>query len=123
MVNFWSYAKGSINQKATVQRICSGLDISYCEDMCEFKRIEESGTDALWVGLGVPKQEKWMAEHIEKINVPLSSNSLGELKEKIATILDNEDLAVRQGAWSQECITGKFAFQEYIDRNKALRDL
>ena len=60
---------------------------------------------------------------IKKINVPLSSNSPGELKEKIATILDNEDLAVRQGAWSQECITGKFAFQEYIDRNKALRDL
>jgi N-acetylglucosaminyldiphosphoundecaprenol N-acetyl-beta-D-mannosaminyltransferase len=34
-------------------------------------RIEESETDVLWVGLGAPKQEKWMADHIEKINVPL----------------------------------------------------
>lgn len=35
------------------------------------KRIEQSGADILWVGLGAPKQEQWMAEHLGKINVPL----------------------------------------------------
>ena len=41
------------------------------EEMEVKNRIEESGADILWVGLGAPKQEKWMAEHIEKISVPL----------------------------------------------------
>ena len=35
------------------------------------KMIEESGAEVLWVGLGAPKQEQWMAEHIGKIRVPL----------------------------------------------------
>lgn len=35
------------------------------------KRIEQSKADVLWVGLGAPKQEQWMAEHLGKINVPL----------------------------------------------------
>lgn len=34
-------------------------------------RIEQSKTDVLWLGLGAPKQERWMAEHVGKINVPL----------------------------------------------------
>lgn len=35
------------------------------------KTIEESGADVLWVGLGAPKQERWMFEHVGKIRVPL----------------------------------------------------
>jgi len=35
------------------------------------KQIEESGADVLWVGLGAPKQERWMFEHVGKIQVPL----------------------------------------------------
>lgn len=35
------------------------------------KRIEESGADVLWVGLGAPKQERWIAKYIKNINVPL----------------------------------------------------
>ena len=34
-------------------------------------RIEASQADVLWVGLGAPKQERWMAAHIGRINVPL----------------------------------------------------
>ena len=34
-------------------------------------RIEQSGTDVLWVGLGAPKQEQWMFEHSKTLNVPL----------------------------------------------------
>ncbi len=33
--------------------------------------IEESGAEVLWVGLGAPKQEHWIAEHCGKIDVPL----------------------------------------------------
>ncbi|MBW2167297.1 MAG: WecB/TagA/CpsF family glycosyltransferase, partial [Deltaproteobacteria bacterium] len=35
------------------------------------RMIEESGAEVLWVGLGAPKQEQWMAEHLGKIRVPL----------------------------------------------------
>ena len=42
------------------------------EEELEVKNmIESSGADVVWVGLGAPKQEKWMAEHLGKINVPL----------------------------------------------------
>ncbi|MDQ8195924.1 WecB/TagA/CpsF family glycosyltransferase [Coraliomargarita sp. SDUM461004] len=34
-------------------------------------RIEASGADVLWVGLGAPKQELWMQSHLGKIKVPL----------------------------------------------------
>lgn len=32
------------------------------------KRINESNSDFIWVGLGAPKQEIWMYEHKDKIN-------------------------------------------------------
>ncbi len=33
--------------------------------------INECRPDFLWVGLGAPKQEKWIASHLPKINVPV----------------------------------------------------
>jgi N-acetylglucosaminyldiphosphoundecaprenol N-acetyl-beta-D-mannosaminyltransferase len=41
------------------------------EDRDVIARIEKSGCDVLWVGLGAPKQELWMAEHLDRIRVPL----------------------------------------------------
>lgn len=35
------------------------------------KKIEESRTDLLWVGLGGPKQEFWMNDHQGQIDVPV----------------------------------------------------
>lgn len=32
------------------------------------ERINASGADIVWVGLGAPKQEKWMYEHRNKIH-------------------------------------------------------
>jgi len=29
--------------------------------------INDSGADVVWVGLGAPKQERWMAEHVERL--------------------------------------------------------
>ena len=33
--------------------------------------INESGPDIVWVGLGLPKQERWMFEHKDKLNAPV----------------------------------------------------
>lgn len=33
--------------------------------------IQTTRPDILWVGLGAPKQERWMAEHISMLNVPV----------------------------------------------------
>lgn len=41
------------------------------EEAAVKREIEESGADIVWVGLGAPKQEKWAADHVGKINVPL----------------------------------------------------
>jgi N-acetylglucosaminyldiphosphoundecaprenol N-acetyl-beta-D-mannosaminyltransferase len=33
--------------------------------------INKTNPDIIWVGLGAPKQEKWMAEHLGKLSAPL----------------------------------------------------
>lgn len=38
------------------------------EDAEVVKRINDSGADFVWIGLGAPKQEKWMAAHQGRIN-------------------------------------------------------
>lgn len=38
------------------------------EDEEAVRRINESGAAIVWVGLGAPKQEKWMYEHRDKVN-------------------------------------------------------
>lgn len=38
------------------------------EDEEAVRRINESGASIVWVGLGAPKQERWMYEHQDKIN-------------------------------------------------------
>jgi N-acetylglucosaminyldiphosphoundecaprenol N-acetyl-beta-D-mannosaminyltransferase len=35
------------------------------------KKINESQADILWVGMGSPRQEKWMAENKQKMDVPV----------------------------------------------------
>lgn len=41
------------------------------EDSAVITAINEASPDVLWVGLGTPKQEKWMHEHREKLRVPI----------------------------------------------------
>ena len=38
------------------------------EDAEDIKRINDSGADIIWIGLGAPKQEKWMNAHKDKVN-------------------------------------------------------
>jgi N-acetylglucosaminyldiphosphoundecaprenol N-acetyl-beta-D-mannosaminyltransferase len=40
------------------------------EDKSIINRIGKTNPDILWVGLGLLKQERWIAEHLRKINVP-----------------------------------------------------
>lgn len=47
------------------------------EDEEAIRRINESGADVLWVGLGAPKQEKWMYEHRGKINAVMMGVGAG----------------------------------------------
>jgi len=41
------------------------------EDRTIVETINEAQPDVLWVGLGMPKQERWIAEHREHLNVPV----------------------------------------------------
>jgi N-acetylglucosaminyldiphosphoundecaprenol N-acetyl-beta-D-mannosaminyltransferase len=38
-------------------------------DVC--RQINASAADIVWVGLGAPKQERWMAEHEDRLDVPV----------------------------------------------------
>jgi len=40
------------------------------EDDAVVKEINESGAQIVWVGLSTPKQERWMASHIGRLNAP-----------------------------------------------------
>jgi N-acetylglucosaminyldiphosphoundecaprenol N-acetyl-beta-D-mannosaminyltransferase len=41
------------------------------EDRAMVERINASGADIVWVGLGCPKQERWMAEHRAALTAPV----------------------------------------------------
>lgn len=42
------------------------------EDEEIVRTINEAQPDILWVGLGLPKQEKWIHEHLDRLNVPVA---------------------------------------------------
>ncbi len=41
------------------------------EDDVMVKAINDARPDVLWVGLGLPKQERWIFEHLDRLDVPL----------------------------------------------------
>jgi len=45
--------------------------LTEAEDQAAVDRINASGADILCVRLGAPKQEYWMADHLERIKVPV----------------------------------------------------
>lgn len=42
------------------------------EDLEIVDIINESEADVIWIGLGLPKQERWMYEHRDRLTVPVS---------------------------------------------------
>ena len=45
--------------------------LSMEEDACVVQMINDAAPDILWVGLGCPKQERWMSEHYARLKVPV----------------------------------------------------
>jgi N-acetylglucosaminyldiphosphoundecaprenol N-acetyl-beta-D-mannosaminyltransferase len=41
------------------------------EDEAIVQRINDAGADIVWVGLGMPKQERWMADHVGRVHAPV----------------------------------------------------
>ena len=41
------------------------------EETREIQLLNESGADVVWVGLGLPKQERWMFRHKDELTVPV----------------------------------------------------
>lgn len=41
------------------------------EDQSAIERIRTARADIVWVGIGSPRQERWMAEHVSSLNVPV----------------------------------------------------
>ncbi|MEV0322979.1 WecB/TagA/CpsF family glycosyltransferase [Streptomyces sp. NPDC050658] len=44
--------------------------LTAAEDADVVRRINDSGADLVWVGLSTPKQERWMAEHRDRLTAP-----------------------------------------------------
>lgn len=41
------------------------------EESTIVQKINEARADIVWIGLSTPKQERWMAAHVEKLSVPV----------------------------------------------------
>lgn len=46
--------------------------LTAAEDESIVRAINEVEADVLWVGLGAPRQERWISEHIDRLNVPIA---------------------------------------------------
>jgi N-acetylglucosaminyldiphosphoundecaprenol N-acetyl-beta-D-mannosaminyltransferase len=46
-------------------------ELSSEEDTRIMNLINEAAPDVLWVGLGLPKQERWIYEHLDRLHVPV----------------------------------------------------
>lgn len=58
-------------------RICGAISppfrtLTEEEEANEIRIINDSGADVLWVGLGLPKQERWIYNNREKLKVPVA---------------------------------------------------
>jgi N-acetylglucosaminyldiphosphoundecaprenol N-acetyl-beta-D-mannosaminyltransferase len=79
---FYGGAPGVADRLAQVEQDRHGIRVAgtYCppfralteeEDKEVVARINAAAPDVVWVGLSTPKQERWMREHRDKLNVPL----------------------------------------------------
>jgi N-acetylglucosaminyldiphosphoundecaprenol N-acetyl-beta-D-mannosaminyltransferase len=45
--------------------------LTEAEDASIIRMINSSGADIVWVGLSTPKQEKWMRDHVGRVEAPV----------------------------------------------------
>ena len=46
-------------------------ELTDAENQEMMKRIRSASPDIVWVGIGSPRQEKWMSEHLKELDVPV----------------------------------------------------
>ncbi|HAX97546.1 MAG TPA: glycosyltransferase [Candidatus Atribacteria bacterium] len=68
--------------------------LAEAEDKAIVREIDQAKPDVLWVGLGCPKQELWMAEHKDRLHVPVMVG-VGQAFELLAGVKS------RAPAWMQ----------------------
>ncbi len=59
------------NIRITGRYVPDQQPIHFSEKKEILEAIDQSGADILWIGLGSPKQDFWMAEHRHRLNVPV----------------------------------------------------
>ncbi|KWV55984.1 glycosyl transferase [Bradyrhizobium macuxiense] len=65
LVSFWPGLQ-------VVGTICPPFrQMTPAEDQAAVDAINAARPDIVWVGLGAPKQERWMAEHLDRIEAPV----------------------------------------------------
>ncbi|MBQ8004540.1 MAG: WecB/TagA/CpsF family glycosyltransferase [Oscillospiraceae bacterium] len=75
-----------------------GIRDGYFKDDSEvIESINASGADILFVCLGAPKQEKWMAQHKDEINVRLMLGLGGSLDSYAGTVKRAPDIFIKLG--------------------------
>lgn len=66
------------------------------EDEKIINTINEANPDIVWVGISTPKQERWMAEHVERLDAPVLIG--------VGAAFDfNSGLKKRAPVWMQKC--------------------
>ena len=69
--------KANLKEHFPQLRICGAISppfraLTEEEETSEIQTINESGADVLWVGLGLPKQERWIHNNRERLRVPVA---------------------------------------------------
>jgi len=67
----------SLGQKYPGHRVCGTFSppfrpLSVDEDNAIVRQINDAEPDVIWVGLGMPKQDRWIFEHCERLNAPVA---------------------------------------------------
>ena len=54
--------------------------LTAAEDEADINKINEAAPHVLWVGLGAPKQERWISQHRKRLKVPIVVGAGASLK-------------------------------------------
>lgn len=88
------------------------------EDEENVRRINEAQPDILWVGLGLPKQEVWIHQHLDRLNVPVAIGvgaAFGFLSGKVRRAPQRIGDAGFEWAWRLAAEPGKLWRRDLID--------
>jgi N-acetylglucosaminyldiphosphoundecaprenol N-acetyl-beta-D-mannosaminyltransferase len=80
--------------------------------------INDAGPDFLWVGLGAPKQEKWIFDHLVRVHVPVQIGVGAAFDFHSGNILRAPKLIQRLGLeWLYRISQDPRLFKRYLTTN------